>query len=140
MLNIMNQPPYVKYPENPNGDYILLSPLMMDTKEWDEFPYCQWKLLTWLVFEALKNVLSSNPRLEAGQLDEKERRKLTPPRRYGILKRDDFRCVLCGATADNRALVVDHIVPIALGGKTELANLRTLCWTCNAGKGAKREE
>lgn len=69
-----------------------------------------------------------------------ERMKVTPGLRYDILKRDGFKCVLCGSTAkDGVKLHVDHIVPLSRGGKTEMANLRTLCDRCNLGKGAKME-
>lgn len=37
-------------------------------------------------------------------------------------------CVKCGSTY---ALEVNHIVPYALGGKTELSNLNLLCHNCN---------
>lgn len=58
--------------------------------------------------------------------------------RYDILKRDGFRCVLCGRTANDGAkLHVDHIKPIAKGGKTVTNNLRTLCDQCNLGKSDK---
>ena len=54
------------------------------------------------------------------------------------MKRDGFRCVLCGRTAnDGVVLHVDHIYPVARGGKTEMSNLRTLCEFCNKGKSAK---
>ena len=58
--------------------------------------------------------------------------------RYDILKRDSFKCTICGATAQEGAkLHVDHIVPISKGGKTIKSNLRTLCSSCNLGKGNK---
>ncbi len=63
--------------------------------------------------------------------------------RYEILKRDRFRCVLCGSSpvTDPRCrLHVDHIVAAARGGKTVPENLRTACEACNLGKGAKMEE
>lgn len=67
-----------------------------------------------------------------------ERSIMSASLRYDILKRDGFRCVLCGASAnDGVKLEVDHIFPIAKGGKTEPGNLRTLCELCNRGKGAK---
>lgn len=66
---------------------------------------------------------------------KKERRKLTPSLRYDVMKRDEFKCVLCGRHAsDSVQLHVDHIVPIAKGGKTTFDNLRTLCQDCNLGK------
>lgn len=64
-----------------------------------------------------------------------ERSKLTPSLRYKILKRDQFRCCICGATvADGVKLHVDHILPVSKGGKTIESNLRTLCQHCNLGK------
>lgn len=64
-----------------------------------------------------------------------QRKKMTDSLRYDILKRDGFRCVLCGRTSnDGVKLQVDHIIPVSKGGKTEIANLRTLCNECNMGK------
>ena len=63
---------------------------------------------------------------------------MTDSLRYDVMKRDGFRCVLCGASAkDGAKLHVDHIIPVAKGGKTEMSNLRTLCSTCNWGKSDK---
>jgi hypothetical protein len=71
---------------------------------------------------------------------KKERNKLTAGLRYDILRRDNFKCQICGRTqADGVKLHVDHIVPISKGGKTTAENLRTLCQDCNLGKGAKIE-
>lgn len=67
-----------------------------------------------------------------------ERALMTDSLRYDVLKRDKFRCTICGATAqDGVKLHVDHIFPVSRGGKTELDNLRTLCERCNRGKSAK---
>ena len=69
-----------------------------------------------------------------------ERAKLSAGLRYDILQRDKFRCQLCGRGADSGVVLeVDHIVPIARGGKTVKGNLRTLCRDCNRGKSAKLE-
>lgn len=69
-----------------------------------------------------------------------QRRLMTDSLRYDVLKRDGFRCQICGATAkDGYKLHVDHIVPVSKGGKTELSNLRTLCERCNMGKSDKLE-
>lgn len=54
--------------------------------------------------------------------------------RYEIFKRDDFKCVLCGATAQDDLLMIDHIKPVVKGGLNECENLRTLCRQCNLGK------
>ena len=69
-----------------------------------------------------------------------ERAKMTDSLRYDIMKRDGFRCQLCGATAsDGVTLHIDHIVPVSKGGKTVPSNLRTLCSRCNMGKRDKLE-
>lgn len=70
-----------------------------------------------------------------------ERGMISDSLRYDILARDQFRCVICGASAQiGTRLHVDHIVPISKGGKSVPSNLRTLCERCNIGKGAKIED
>ena len=70
-----------------------------------------------------------------------QRKLMTDSLRYDVLKRDAFRCVICGRTArDGVKLHVDHIRPVSKGGKTELNNLRTLCDACNMGKRDKYDE
>ena len=54
--------------------------------------------------------------------------------RYEVLKRAVFRCELCGASAEDRALEVDHIAPRSAGGSDDLSNLQALCYSCNAMK------
>lgn len=59
--------------------------------------------------------------------------------RYQVLRRDRFKCVLCGrspATDPSVVLHVDHVLAFSRGGKTRLDNLRSLCDDCNIGKGA----
>lgn len=41
---------------------------------------------------------------------------------------------MCGISADEKALDVDHIVPVNKGGKTVIENLQALCYTCNSQK------
>ncbi len=54
--------------------------------------------------------------------------------RYDVLKAARFRCELCGVSADERALEVDHIRPKSRGGTNEISNLQALCYSCNAMK------
>lgn len=69
------------------------------------------------------------------QTKQYQRNRMNDSIRYDVMKRDGFRCVLCGSTQnDGVKLHVDHIIPIAKGGKTEMDNLRTLCERCNMGK------
>lgn len=61
-----------------------------------------------------------------------------PKLRYQILKRDGYRCQLCGNTAAAGArLHVDHKRPVATGGSSHPVNLWTLCSACNLGKGVQ---
>ena len=57
--------------------------------------------------------------------------------RYEVLKRAGFRCELCGISAEEKSLEVDHIHPKSLGGKDDLTNYQALCYSCNAAKGNK---
>ncbi len=63
-----------------------------------------------------------------------ERAKVSNKLRFYIFDRDGNRCLKCGST---RNLEIDHIVPIAKGGKTRKDNLQTLCHRCNAEKGIR---
>ena len=61
--------------------------------------------------------------------------------RYDVMKRDGFRCVLCGRdVSDGIKLHVDHIIPVSKGGLSTMENLRTLCEDCNRGKRDKYDE
>jgi ATP adenylyltransferase len=57
--------------------------------------------------------------------------------RYEVLKRAGFRCQLCGISAEERRLDVDHIIPRILGGPSTLDNYQALCYICNENKNAK---
>ena len=41
--------------------------------------------------------------------------------RYEVLKRARFRCELCGISAEEKALEVDHIVPRSKGGSDDIS-------------------
>lgn len=69
--------------------------------------------------------------------ERSERDKMTPSLRWDILERDRFTCQSCGRTPPDVKLHVDHKIPIAMGGKTVIENLHTLCAECNLGKSAK---
>ena len=70
-----------------------------------------------------------------------ERGEVSDSMRYDILMRDEFKCVICGASSREGArLHVDHIVPVSKGGKSIPSNLRTLCERCNIGKSNKIEK
>lgn len=67
----------------------------------------------------------------------KRRERQTLRRNYkqwytDLVKTYDEHCLHCGAMEN---LVIDHVIPIAKGGLSELANLQLLCATCNRLKG-----
>ena len=69
---------------------------------------------------------------------ETKRKPIKPSLRFEILKRDDYRCQMCGVTAkDGATLEIDHIHPVSKGGTNDPDNLQVLCRDCNAGKGAQ---
>jgi 5-methylcytosine-specific restriction endonuclease McrA len=64
-----------------------------------------------------------------------KRQPIKPSLRFEILKRDNYRCQMCGATAkDGATLEIDHIHPVSKGGTNQSDNLQVLCRDCNAGK------
>jgi hypothetical protein len=64
------------------------------------------------------------------------RKAPTPKKRMAVLKRDKFKCKVCGRKPDNYVdieLNVHHIRPFSEGGFTHEENLITLCDTCHKG-------
>jgi Homing endonuclease associated repeat/HNH endonuclease len=83
--------------------------------------------------DAISASESTEPRPAPGAIEQPgPRRSLSVRKRFFVLKRDNYRCVLCGVSAV--PLEVDHIVPAARGGSDRLDNLQTLCVPCNRGK------
>lgn len=77
-------------------------------------------------------------RKESEKSIDYQRYLMTSGKRYDILRRDNFRCQICGRSqSDGAKLEVDHIIPVSKGGKTVDENLQTLCHECNQGKKAK---
>ena len=66
--------------------------------------------------------------------DRLARRRIPDPLRAEVLLRDGARCRRCRSAVN---LEIDHIVPLSKGGKTEQANLQTLCRRCNRRKWRK---
>lgn len=66
-----------------------------------------------------------------------ERGKVSNKMRFSIYKRDGYRCCICGRSEISDRLEIDHIKPIAKGGKSTYDNLQTLCRRCNKNKGDK---
>lgn len=66
-------------------------------------------------------------------------RYISPTLRQAIAEEAKFRCGYCQTAQKiiGRPLVVDHLIPIAKGGKTHPENLWLACRRCNEFKGAK---
>ena len=64
-----------------------------------------------------------------------ERGKVSNKMRFSIYERDGYRCRKCGVSDRWAQLEIDHVIPIAKGGKTVYNNLQTLCRRCNKKKG-----
>jgi 5-methylcytosine-specific restriction endonuclease McrA len=55
--------------------------------------------------------------------------------RQRVLRRDHGACRYCGKT--DGPFHLDHVLPVAHGGRTNLRNLVTACSTCNLRKGTQ---
>jgi len=86
--------------------------------------------------EGLRGAQAQRERQSTAEFQRKRERSLmTPSLRMTILRRDGYRCQMCGATAATGAVLhIDHITPVSHGGLTNEQNLQTLCEPCNLGK------
>lgn len=90
-----------------------------------------------VALEAFHDGRITREQLLAGNTEGNARMTVPLKDRWAVLKNDRYRCRKCGASPSsdhNVELEVDHIVPVASGGKNDLANLQTLCRNCNQGK------
>ena len=46
----------------------------------------------------------------------------------------DYKCLACG---EARPLAADHVIPISLGGASDIRNIQPLCKSCNSKKYTK---
>ena len=100
------------------------------------------KLVRGTIRELINEVNSSKPKkkqtkkIKTKKITKisKRSRHISTSTRVDVLKRDNYRCVFCGATAKDTQLQIDHIVPFSKGGSHDLGNLQTLCVECNRGK------
>ncbi|MBU3949914.1 MAG: HNH endonuclease [Proteobacteria bacterium] len=110
-------------------------------KNWYEIclEFISWK--SGASVEEIERELRHVPAVESDtQFNHKTNRNISLSIRYDILKRDNFRCVKCGASPalnPGSQLHIDHKLPWSKGGETEEDNLQTLCSDCNLGKSNK---
>lgn len=68
--------------------------------------------------------------------DAVTRKAPTRSLRMQVLKRDNYRCVICGQSPQNNVhveLEVHHVIPWRMGGPTAEEHLATLCGACHDG-------
>lgn len=81
-----------------------------------------------------------NPKVdlkESINIIHKTKRNINHRLRFVVMRRDNFKCMICGkspATDPTITLHIDHIKAWVNGGETVLENLQTLCSVCNIGK------
>lgn len=54
-----------------------------------------------------------------------------------LKRKYDYRCLCCFKQEPEIWLTIDHVVPIAAGGRNSIDNLQPLCLHCNQSKGTK---
>ncbi len=71
---------------------------------------------------------------EAWEHRRRGHRPISGSVKYQVFSRAKFRCELCGVSAEEKGLEVDHIFPKSRGGKDDLSNYQALCYSCNSAK------
>lgn len=67
-------------------------------------------------------------RYDPDAVTQRELEDFTPEQKEAILRRDGYKCVICGrGKKEGVELHVDHIKPKYLGGKSTIENGQTLC-------------
>ncbi len=67
-------------------------------------------------------------RYDPDTVEKRELDDFTSEQKAEILKRDEYKCVICGkGKKDGMELHIDHIKPKYLGGKSIIENGQTLC-------------
>ena len=57
--------------------------------------------------------------------------------RFNLFLRDKWSCQYCGDQFKSHELTFDHVIPRALGGRTNWENIVAACQPCNLKKGSK---
>lgn len=93
--------------------------------------------------EQIKFPITTSNRPEKNESTHKTNRDIGLRMRFMVMKRDNFKCCICGRSPANNPgleLHIDHIIPWSKGGETIIDNLQTLCSDCNLEKGNSLEE
>jgi 5-methylcytosine-specific restriction endonuclease McrA len=63
--------------------------------------------------------------------------RITKAEWHELLKKANYECMKCGSPNE---LTLDHVIPLALGGRHDISNAQVLCMDCNRKKNAKIED
>lgn len=80
---------------------------------------------------------------QANYPDSRRRVYIARATRIKVAKLCRYKCVYCGRATNqicngkSLRMNVDHIIPLALGGKDTEDNLALSCWECNSAKGTQ---
>jgi excisionase family DNA binding protein len=67
---------------------------------------------------------------------EEVRPPIPPALRQAVYDRDGKRCRYCGKNTNRATRLIDHYLPVSLGGTATLENLVVACVLCNRRKGS----
>ncbi len=92
-------------------------------------PRAPWRMIRALHEEGwLIKVRKGVYRYDPEAVQQRELEDFTPEQKEEIMRRDGYRCVICGrGREDGVELHVDHIRPRSLGGRAIIENGQTLC-------------
>ena len=71
---------------------------------------------------------------------EREKARALRKSRWWQQKLEECLCHYCGASFEKGLLTMDHIVPVARGGKSVKGNVVVCCKSCNTDKAATTPE
>lgn len=122
---------------HPNEDIEHGSVVDWVTKQWlichDSPPRDPWRAIRKLHQEGtLMKVRKGVYKYDPAYVHSVELWDFSSTDKEAILRRDNYRCVVCGrGIEDGIELVVDHIKPKDKGGKNDISNGQTLCMEHN---------
>ncbi len=126
VVEYFQQRPNEDIPHGPVVDWVTEQWLKQGAKEPPRDP---WRAIRTLHEEGwLIKVRKGVYRYDPDAASQQELDDFTPEQKAAILKRDGYRCVICGRGVEEGVeLHIDHIRPRSLGGRASIENGQTLC-------------
>jgi hypothetical protein len=81
-----------------------------------------------------------DPKYQIPRTRPPRKRKAIGVDREAIWKKTGGKCCYCGSKLTRSGMTIDHLHPVAKGGRNDLANLVPACRSCNSSKGTKSVE